>query len=173
MNNLVVRNIIRFLFLIIIQIILFNRLELIIPDFRYLKVFIYPLAILLLPIATPSIVLIGSAFVLGTIIDIFYNSPGVHAGALVFMAFFRPYLLKYLEPQGGFGVNALTTKDQNGAAWFLIFSGVLLLIHIIIYFILEIFNLKSILDIILSSVCSFILSWVLILIYIFLLNPKS
>ena len=173
MNNIIIRNIIRFLFLLIIQIILFNRIELNVPEFNYLKVFVYPLAILLLPIATPSILLIGSAFILGMTVDVFYNSPGVHAGALVFMAFCRPYILKYLEPQGGYGVNALTTKDQNGAAWFFIFSGILLILHILVYFIFEIFSFKASLDIILNSFFSFILSWILILVYIFLINPKT
>lgn len=173
MNNIIVRNIIRFLFLLIIQIILFNGIELNVPEFTYLKVFVYPLAILLLPVATPSIILIGSAFILGTIVDAFYNSPGVHAGALVFMAFCRPYILKYLEPQGGYGVNALTTKEQNGAVWFFIFSAILISLHIVCYFILEIFSFKAALDIFLSSFFSFILSWILILIYIFLINPKT
>ena len=173
MNNAVLTNVWRFLLLVLIQVLILKRIA---PDyglFIYMSVIIYPIFIMLLPIRTPHVLAIALGFLLGITIDFFYDSIGVHASATVFIAFVRPYILSALEPRGGYTVNQSPTKKSLGINWFMIYSGILLFLHLFFYFSVEVFTFVYIGEIILRSVFSFFISMFFVIAYQYILDPKN
>ncbi|HBH47981.1 MAG TPA: rod shape-determining protein MreD, partial [Bacteroidales bacterium] len=83
------RNIIRFALVVLVQILIFNNIEL----GGYLNPYVYTLFILLLPFETPGWVVLISGFLLGFSVDIFSETLGMHTAATVFMAYLRPIAL--------------------------------------------------------------------------------
>lgn len=126
---------------------------------------IYPLIIILLPLSTNKSLVLILAFMIGIIIDFFYDSPGVHTGALVFTAFLRSTVLRQLEPRGGYRTDNIPSVANYGLTWFLKYSGILLSSHIVAYFILDIFTFVYIDKIIVNTFITFAISYVFILIY--------
>ncbi|WP_332910700.1 hypothetical protein [Algoriphagus boritolerans] len=84
-----IRNLFSFVLLIIflgvIQILFLKNLAL----FGVAFVFIYLLGILLLPISVKTSPLLFLAFFLGLMIDVFYETIGMHAAAATCLAFFQ------------------------------------------------------------------------------------
>lgn len=172
MSREVVISIIRFFLIALFQVLVLKRINFGWENFNYISILIYPLFLILLPlrISRPLLLLIG--FVLGLTIDVFYDSLGVHAAASVFTAFIRPILLKFMEPRGGYPVNASPTKHNFGANWFLLYSGILLFAHLLFYFSIEVFTFIYFFEIWLKTIFSFIFSFTLMILLVFLFNPK-
>lgn len=174
MSSLWTKNIIRVFVMILIQVILLKRIYFGWENFNYFSFIVYPLAILLLPVRTPRIALILIGFFIGLLVDLFYDSPGVHASASVFLAFCRPYLLKTIEPRGGYPTQEMgPTRHHFGTNWFVTYVGIGMFIHLFIYFSLEVFTYVYFLEIILKTICSFIVSYICIVLYMLLVNPKD
>jgi hypothetical protein len=133
---------------------------------RYISsAFVYPLIIILLPLSTSISVSLIIAFTVGLFIDFFYNSPGVHSGALVFTAFLRPYILKSFEPRGGYRTDNLPTAYNYGFVWFFTYSGLLMLCHLFVYFTLDVFTFVFADKIFVNTLASFVVSYVIVLLY--------
>ncbi len=173
MNQTFSRNAWRFLLLFILQVLIFRPLSLGGLAFNYIQILIYPLFILLLPVNTNRNMTLLLAFGLGIGIDMFYDSPGLHGGAAVLTAFVRPFVLKALEPRGGFKFNAIPTIAEHGANWFYQYASILLAIHLLFYFSVEAFQFSQILYILLKTICSFLASMLLVVIYMLIFNPKA
>ncbi|NJN41621.1 MAG: Rod shape-determining protein MreD [Flammeovirgaceae bacterium] len=75
------------------------------------------------------------AFVLGFLIDIFYDSLGMHTAALVAVAFFRNTWLQLIAPQGGYDEGP--TLAANGVQWFLVYSIPMVGLHHLLLFFIE------------------------------------
>ena len=172
MNSLWTNNIKRFLILILLQVLILKRISIGWSDFNYIHFFIYPLFILLIPLKVPKPALLILAFFTGLIIDIFYDSPGLHTSALVFMTFTRNYVLKFLEPREGYKIETTPSIFNFGFNWFLIYSSILVFLNVFWYFSVEAFSFQYYTDIILKTIFSFIFSEVLIVLYVIILNPK-
>jgi len=99
--------------------------------------FLYVAFILLLPIETSTILLMTIGFVTGFVIDIFYNSLGLHALTMVFMAYIRNYWLSAITPQGGYDAGAVPDLKSNGIQWFLVYLMPLVFIHHLTLFLVE------------------------------------
>ena len=89
MNKAITNSTIRFFLLWVIQVFILKQVIWGWDGIVYLQVFLYPLFILLLPFNTPRSLTVFLGFVLGLAIDWLYESPGLHAGALVFTAYMR------------------------------------------------------------------------------------
>jgi|JI7StandDraft_1071085.scaffolds.fasta_scaffold159735_1 hypothetical protein len=175
MSSAFIVNITRFLALLLMQVLVFKKISngFTLSSFNYLNVFIYPIFIMLLPVRIPHALSILLAFVFGISIDWFYDSLGVHAGACVFTAFVRPYILSILEPRGGYPLVGGPTQHVLGMRWFLRFSAISLLIHLLVYFSIQYFSFVYIINILISTLVSFVFSMLFIIMYQFLLNPKE
>ncbi len=92
MNN-TAKNIIRFVVLVLLQVAVFNNIQL----SGFLNPYVYILFILLLPFETPSWLLLILSFLIGFCIDIFSNTIGLHASACVFMGYMRPFVLNLIS----------------------------------------------------------------------------
>lgn len=91
MNSALISNIIRFILLLAAQVLIFNRIDL----FGFINPFPYILFIILYPVNGNRSGLLISSFFLGLLMDMFWNSGGVHAAACVILAYYRPALFKF------------------------------------------------------------------------------
>ena len=160
MINIFLRNSIRFIILILIQIFVFDNIRL----GGYMTPFIYVLFIILLPFNIQGWVLLTASFFLGFIIDIFYNTLGIHAAACVFMAFLRPVSLKIFSPRDGYVPGTYPRIYYYGLKWFLKYSIGLVFLHHFVLFFLEVFRLDEFHHIIMRVILSKILSILIIVI---------
>lgn len=163
----------RLVLLLVLQIVVLRRIHLGGESFNYISLYIYPLFLMLLPQKIPQPLLIGIGFVTGLLVDIFYNSPGVHAGTCVFITFFRPFLLNLLEPPSEYKEDAGLTKKSYGYAWFLGYSALFIFLHLFFYFSLEAFTFVHIKEILLRTGSSFVLSWIMIVLYMVTFDPAA
>ncbi len=171
MSNVVFSNILRFIGLVLVQVFIFNKIVIGGSNFNYVSLIIYPLFLMLLPLRIPHSVLVFLGFVIGVLVDAFYDSYGVHASASVFIGFIRPYILRLIEPKGGYTQNTSPTKRRLGPSWFFIYSAIILFLHLFFYFSVEAFTFYYIGEIILKTVSSFLISIIIITIYMFIFDP--
>ncbi len=172
MNTNTINIIKRFFIIVLIQVLILKQINIGWGGFNYIHLFIYPLFILLIPLKTKRFLLILVAFITGIIVDMFYDTPGLHAGSLVFMAYMRRYILKFLEPVEGYNVDTSPTIWTFGLDWFLIYSSVLVFLNLLWYFSMEAFSFQYTSIVLLRTIFSFIFSEVIIVLYVAILNPK-
>lgn len=159
MIRLAGRNIIRFIVLVLVQVLLLNNIQIsgyIVPHF-------YVLFILLLPFETPRWLLLIAAFTLGITVDLFMHTPGMHASATVFMAFLRPYVLDMSAPRDGYESGTFPRLSYYGFQWFLRYTVILVLAHHLFLFYIEVFRFVEFFNTLLRVLMSTILSVVLIM----------
>ncbi|NER11657.1 rod shape-determining protein MreD [Muriicola jejuensis] len=138
-NNLYLQNGLRFLLLVLAQVLIFNRLNFL----GFINPMVYILFLYWYPIKQRRSVFIIICFILGLAIDVFSDTLAFHAVACATMAFFRPTIMRFV-----FGVNyefqsfklSNTTRAQQIA-----FLTFLILGHHTIFFLLEIFSLSHLL----------------------------
>ncbi len=174
MNSNVIRHTIRGILILLVQILILKRLG---SGSSWIwqhgDLFIYPVIILMLPIrlARQYVTLLG--FAIGLIIDMFYDTVGVHAFALTATAYARGLLLNYLEPRGGYTLMMSPTRHAMGLNWLLIYTSVAYFIHILLYSTAEIFTFVYIGQILLKTLITFLLSMMLVMGYHMLFNPRA
>lgn len=172
MNNINLRNGLRFVLLVLLQIGVFKQITIQMEYASYFHLFIYPIFIFLLPFRYSKVLIISLAFFLGISIDIFYDSIGIHAAACVFTAFIRPTILEIIKPQSDYDILLSPTVGNFGFVWFLSYASIMLFAHLFFYFSIEAFTFVYIGQILLKTIVSFIASILFILMYQFILNPK-
>lgn len=167
MNSLNINSIIRFVVLILAQALLFSHI-----DFMgSVNPYPYILFILLFPINNNRTLFIFLSFMLGFFVDLFSDSGGVHAAAAVTIAFVRPPILKF-----AFGmiyehqtIKFNNTEFGNRVIYFLM----LIVLHHLILFSLEIFNISNILLVLKKTLLSSVFTLILcILISVLFSNKK-
>ena len=163
---------IRFVIAVLIQVLVCKQIVLFTDDFIYGTVMFYPIFIMLLPLRYSKSVILLLSFLVGISVDIFYDSLGVHAGASVVTAFVRPLILKILEPDSGYSINAIPSKYYFGIIWFMQYAAFLLGIHLLVYFSLEAFSFVFWKEIILKTIVTFGLSYIILVIHQMLINSR-
>lgn len=148
------RYIFRFLVLVLVQIFIFNNIEI----SGYINPYIYVLFLLLLPFGTAPGLVVLLGFILGLSIDIFSETLGMHTAATTFVAFSRTSVLKFFAPHDGYGKGTLPRINQYGLPWFIKYTTILVLLHHLLLFYIEMFQLQdfffTLLRVILSSAFS-------------------
>ena len=154
MINEIIKYLVRFLLLILIQGLIVKNIELGI----YINPFLYVLLIIALPFNIPKWLLLTVAFFTGLTVDVFYDTIGIHASACVFMAYCRPYVYNLFSPRGGYESSKKPSVRDLGISWFLSTTAILIVLHHLVLFYLEVFKLseffQTFLRIILSSAFS-------------------
>lgn len=152
MTTELIKNILRFILLVILQVLIIQNINL----SGYIILLPYIMVVIILPFETNKLLVLFSAFLLGVCIDYFYDSSGLHATACTVMGFSRYYVLKYISPRDGYDIGVQPTVEDMGLVWFLRYAGTLVLIHHFILFYLEIFRFSeffsTLLRVILSSI---------------------
>src|SRR3954463_13540886 len=89
------QNVKRFIFLILLQVLILNHVQ----WSGFVNPYVYILFILLLPIETPKSFVLLLAFTIGIVIDMFSNTAGLHAASSTLLAYARPFVLKAISPR--------------------------------------------------------------------------
>ncbi len=150
--------------LIFLQIFLFNQVDLTISPEYAPYLLVYPLIYIILPMGINRYLLIGLAFFLGLFMDIFFDSPGVHAGASAAGAYFKGGILSLLLPQGNAEQNAAISLKKHNIYWLARYNGLVLLVHCIFLFSLEIFTFYFLDFILVKTLLTTILSLLMIIV---------
>ena len=153
---------IRFFLLVAFQVLILKNIDINFGSFQYFHLIIYPAFIMLLPVRTSKPLVILLAFLSGMCVDLFYDSPGIHASAATLIGFIRPNVLKLVEPVEGFSVSDSPGVRSLGFGPFLIFAAIMLFIYLLFYFSVEAFSFLYLGDILLRTIFSFIVSLVLL-----------
>ncbi|MEO7214883.1 rod shape-determining protein MreD [Mucilaginibacter sp.] len=140
MSRIILMNLVRFIMLIFLQVFLLKNVALYDLSTPYL----YILFILLLPFETPNIVLFILAFLLGLTIDMFYDTPGLHAAASTVLALVRVMFISITVQKDGFDNEPEPTLSIMGFRWFFTYALVLTLFHHFFLFNLEVFRITEI-----------------------------
>ena len=140
MNRIILVNFIRFIALVFLQVFLLKNIALYDLSTPYL----YILFILLLPFETPNVVLFALAFILGLIIDMFYDTPGLHAAACIVLALVRVLFISVTVQKDGFDNEPEPTLSIMGFRWFFSYALILTAVHHFFLFNLEVFRLSEI-----------------------------
>ena len=90
----IISSILSILFLLFLQIVLVSNFVLFDVSFCY----IYVAAVLFLPMDWKPIPLMATSFAIGILVDSFFDSTGIHAGACVLIAYLRPWIMKWMTP---------------------------------------------------------------------------
>lgn len=139
MINDVIRNGIRFILVVLLQVLVLNNIEL----NGYLNPFLYVFFILMLPFQTPNWLVLVLSFLIGISIDMFSDTGGLHAAATVLMGFLREPVLKLISPRDGYDTAQHPTIYQFGIGWFFSYAGMLTLIHHFCLFYMETFHITE------------------------------
>ena len=133
MNRSVILSAISFFVLLVFQVMLFKKLVL----YNTAFCFIYIAFVLLLPVETNPLLLMLLAFILGLMIDVFYDHQGMHAAASVAIAYLRNYWLALITPQTGYEAGVSPTLSSFGFIWFITYVTPLIVLHHLILFFVD------------------------------------
>ncbi|MFK5855850.1 MAG: rod shape-determining protein MreD [Bacteroidota bacterium] len=136
MNNLLIKNIIRFILLILVQVLVFNNMNL----GGYLHPSIYVLFLLLLPVNINRSLLLILAFFTGLTIDYFTGTIGLNAAASVFLAYLRPGTIRLFFRNQEFGSDKEPKLSIVGVFGFFKYTLVLVFMHQLLLFYLEVLS---------------------------------
>lgn len=142
-------------FLVIVIQVMFLR-DLSLGSYAFCFIYIWP--IVKAPLETKPIPLLLIAFFLGWIIDIFYNTHGMHAVASLTAAFLRTYFINILTPANGYDERSKISLKEMSWLWFLPYVFLILITHHLIFFLLEASDATLLFMSILKSFASAILS---------------
>lgn len=145
-----VYDIVLFGVLILLQTLLFNRISL----FGFATPVLYIYFLLKLPVGRDPHYVIIAAFLMGMIIDIFLNTPGMNAAATTIVAAFRRNILELFFEREGY--DDFVPGINIAAGPFVRFTIFMVLLHLTLLFFIEsftLFNLKNtLLRIVTSSI---------------------
>ncbi len=129
------KNIFRFVFFILIQVYVLDKIRL----HQMITPYIYFAFILWLPFKINRALLMLIGFILGFTLDSFRHNPGFHTAACVLIAYIRPFLINLMIPQQGIETNyeEPSFKSMGGMVPYMIYAGILMLFHNAWLFFLE------------------------------------
>lgn len=130
----------RFILLILLQVFVFNNIEI----SNHIVPYVYILFIIVLPVDLPGWLILIVAFVLGLIIDLLSGTLGFHVFSTVLMAYMRKPVLTFISPRDGYESSTIPNLASYGVIWFLKYTAILVLIHHLSLFMLEVFRFSYI-----------------------------
>nr|WP_299603734.1 rod shape-determining protein MreD [uncultured Aquimarina sp.] len=167
MNNNIPLYIGRFISLVFVQVFILNNINF----WGYLNPYIYIIFILLSPININKSLFLVLSFILGITIDLFGDSGGVHATACISIAYLRPVILRSVF---GLSYEFQTVKlSKVNFGQRLAYVTLMIFIHHIILFTLEIFNFSHILLIAKKTLFSSLFSIIVIMLVLVLFRRKD
>jgi rod shape-determining protein MreD len=145
-----------FAVMVLLQVLLLNQIHL----GGFLNPYIYILFIFLLPISMPRYQVLLLSFLIGITIDWFSNTLGLHAASALLIGFLRSPVMKLIT------IREIEQSDypgmkQTGIKWFITYVSVLVVMHHMFLFYLEVFSFdnffRTLLRTLLSSVFTIII----------------
>jgi len=167
MNSVIFNNALRFIVLLMLQVLLLNNINFL----GYINPYLYVLFILLYPFNANQTLFIFLSFLLGWGIDIFEDSGGINAAACVVAAYIRPAVLRF-----SFGVSydyqtIKFSSTQPGSR--ISYVLIIVLVHHLVLFLLEFFNFAHLLLLLKKTFFSAAFTIILVFITLALFNKRS
>jgi hypothetical protein len=139
--NDVISNILRFLILLIVQIVICQHVCL----FGYMTPALFLLALFLLPLELPLSLQYLIGFASGFVVDAFAHTLGVSTFACTLMMFFRPYIARFLN---GPNINRFENIDRpmpgvKDFRWILLYTLILTTIYQVAAVLLETMTFRN------------------------------
>lgn len=136
--------------------------------------FVYISVILFLPSNTPTATTMLIAFVTGIVVDMFYNTAGLHASASVLIAYMRGFILKVLFPSRGLENEIVISVDGMGVERFIRYIVIMTFIHHTFLFFVEAGTINFFLNTSLKIIASVLFSSVVIfLLHVYLKSLQN
>jgi len=110
--------------------------------------------LLTLPVELPTVPLLFIAFALGLSVDIFYDTPGLHAASGLVLAYARRNVLQWVRPPLGYDANTRPTVAENGLGWFLGYASVMVLPHHLLLFLISAANFNHLFSMLIKTLAS-------------------
>lgn len=159
MNINILKNVAFFLILLLAQALVLNHIRL----FDCAMPLLYVYFALPLRRGTPRWVVLLWCFAMGLGVDTFSNTPGVSTGAMTLVGFLQPYVLELFVTRES-ADDLLPSFRSLGFGKYIVYSLILVLVYILVYFTLEAFNFFNWLQWVECVGGSFALTYILILV---------
>lgn len=130
-----IERVITLVMLLLIQVLILNNIHL----FQVATPLLYVLFVITFRRGMPKWMILTYSFLLGLLLDIFTNTPGLAAGTMTLIAVIQPYLLETLTPRDS-AENMQVSVSTMGFSKFVTFSAILVGIYCVVFFALEAFN---------------------------------
>ncbi|BBD45508.1 MAG: rod shape-determining protein MreD [Petrimonas sp.] len=151
------KEILLFVILVLLQVLLLNRIAV----FGLAVPILYIYFLIKLPYGRNRFYVIVSGFLLGIVIDIFLNTPGMNAAATTIIATLRSMVLNLFYPKNEY--EDLVPGIHTSTAAFVKFTVMMVLLHQTLLFFIEAFTLFNLTSTLIRIGSSSILTIVLIL----------
>ncbi len=126
----------RFIAIILLQILVVNNIEL----SSYMNPYIYVAFILTLPVTMKPWQIVFLSFILGAAMDAFSSTPGLHIAATNFMGYMRIHYLRATTTKEDIEGRMVPSISQKGIVWFSVYGFVMVFMHHLVLFFLEIYG---------------------------------
>ncbi|MGB7841906.1 MAG: rod shape-determining protein MreD [Salinimicrobium sp.] len=167
MNSVIISNTLRFILLLLLQVLLLNNINFL----GYINPYLYVLFLILYPFNANQTLFLFLAFLLGLGVDIFEDSGGINAAACLVVAYIRPVLLRF-----SFGVSydyqtIRFSNTQLGSR--ISYVALIVFIHHFVLFLLEFFNFAHFLLLLKKTFFSGLFTIILVFLSLLLFNRRT
>jgi rod shape-determining protein MreD len=140
MNKIFLNYFIRFILIILLQIVILNRISL----WGFVTPMVYFVFILSLPFKTPRWVVILLGFFIGITVDFFTGGIiGPHAFAALFIAFIRLFIIRIITIRKEREKHLLPIFHDMRFIWYLQYVLILTFVHHFVYFFVDILSFHN------------------------------
>lgn len=140
--NPIIKYILKVTLLLLFQVIVLKNLEVGAANW-WITPFIFIYIIIDLPVKFSPLYSMLLAGLLGFVIDMFYDTYGMHASAAIFMAFTRFYFIPLILPRDGFDANSPASVKNLGFPKYFLYLLVMAFMYHLWFFMVEKFSFSS------------------------------
>ncbi|MEO8591603.1 MAG: hypothetical protein ABI432_19635 [Flavobacteriales bacterium] len=133
----ILANLLRFAVLLLLQVLVLDHLDV---ANGYMVPYLYVLFLLMLPFELPAWAQLLIGAFTGLIVDLFSSTPGMHMSACTVMMFARVFMLDLIAPREGYEYGLRPTVPRMGLAWFVTYAGLLIAVHHVWLFFVEVYS---------------------------------
>lgn len=146
------------------QIMIILALQVFVFDYIHLWGYATPLlgvmVVVYSPLSDNRVTNLVMSFMAGIVMDMFTNSPGVAAASMTLASFVQHPLLEMMVPKDS-DENMLPSWHTMGMSSYSAYLAIMLAVYHVAYFVLEVFSFINPVDMIISIVSSYVLSFIL------------
>lgn len=163
MISVIIKNSLLWVLLIFLQVSIFNFVEI----HPAVSINQYTFLVIILPLSVSRYFALVLAFLTGLTIDMFLNTPGLHAAALTSMAYFKYFILKFMISSAGYDDDPQDAFKSFGFLKFTAYAALMLLVFHFVLFSLEWFRFSALPFILLKTFLSTLLTLIVVILYRF------
>lgn len=154
-----------FFILIFLQAFLFSKIDL----WGYVNPYVYIMIILMLPMGMNRALSLFLGFMLGLMFDFISGNMGLHTICTTWLAYIRPFVLRYTAGEENMDKDVLPTARRIGKVKFISYVSIMCLMFSVPFFLLESMGVgmwwQIVLRILLSSIATVISVYLIQMVY--------